>query len=137
MARIAAFLTQLSTQWYIGAAKGEGTRVGNGAALFVFMLPLLAMRLHAPPAVAMIAIMATVTSILIVGYSWIDTHLFRVGNPGVGYRVAWRRALLVVIGAVSQPVHLLLPCLSVPSGFELRKLCDLVVADGTDKCFST
>lgn len=73
------------------------------------------MRLHAPPAVAMIAIMATVTSILIGGYSWIDTHLSRVGNPGVGYRVAWRRALLVVIGAVSQPVQLLLPSSAVPS----------------------
>ncbi|BGP57915.1 hypothetical protein JCM8202v2_005569 [Rhodotorula sphaerocarpa] len=100
---------QIFSTWYIGAAKGEGTPVRNGAALFVFLLPLLAMRLHAPPAVAMIAIMATVTSILIGGYSWIDTHLSRVGNPGVGYRVAWRRALLVVIGAGVGLVFMILP----------------------------
>ena len=96
-----------SLQWYIGAANGRGTSVGVGSSLFVLTLPVLAMRLHAPPASAMIAIMVTVTTVLVVGYSVIDTRLARVGNPGVGYNVAWRRGLLVIIGAVS---ILLRPC---------------------------
>ncbi|GAA5877972.1 hypothetical protein JCM3774_004770 [Rhodotorula dairenensis] len=95
--------------WYIGAAKGRGTSVGVGSSLFVFMLPLLAMRLHAPPASAMIAIMVTVTTVLIVGYSIIDTRLATLANPGVGYNVAWRRGLLVIIGAAVGLVFMILP----------------------------
>lgn len=85
--------------------------MGVGSSLFVLSLPVLAMRLHAPPASAMIAIMITVTTVLVVGYSIIDTRLARVGNPGVGYNVAWRRGLLVIIGAVSA---FLRPCYPYP-----------------------
>lgn len=99
-------------QWYIGAANGRGTSVGVGSSLFVLTLPVLAMRLHAPPASAMIAIMVTVTTVLVVGYSIIDTRLARMGNPGVGYNVAWRRGLLVIIGAVSTFLRPDCPCLS-------------------------
>ncbi|KWU42289.1 hypothetical protein RHOSPDRAFT_36164 [Rhodotorula sp. JG-1b] len=99
----------LVRQWYIGAANGRGTSVGVGSSLFVLTLPVLAMRLHAPPASAMIAIMVTVTTVLVVGYSVIDTRLARVGNPGVGYNVAWRRGLLVIIGAAVGLVFMILP----------------------------
>lgn len=60
----------------------------------------------------MIAIMVTVTTVLVVGYSIIDTRLARMGNPGVGYNVAWRRGLLVIIGAVSAFFRPYSPCLS-------------------------
>ncbi|KPV71578.1 uncharacterized protein RHOBADRAFT_31005 [Rhodotorula graminis WP1] len=95
--------------WYIGAGRGDGTRPGIGAALFVLMIPWFAVRLYAPPSSAMFGIMAAVTSVLIVGYSWQDTHLPALGNPGVGYSVAWRRALLVLIGAGIAAVFLLIP----------------------------
>lgn len=35
---------------------------------------------------------------LIVGYSWVNSHLDPPGNPGVGVNVAWRRIVLVLIG---------------------------------------
>lgn len=38
--------------------------------------------------------MLAVTTILIVGYSWIDTHLAVQANSGKGYEVAWRRGEL-------------------------------------------
>ncbi|BGP43100.1 hypothetical protein JCM10449v2_007124 [Rhodotorula kratochvilovae] len=95
--------------WYLGSANGDGTRAGVGAALFVLMVPWFAVRLYATPASAMFGIMAAVTSVLIVGYSWQDTHLPSVGNPGVGYSVAWRRALLVIIGAGIAAVFMLIP----------------------------
>ncbi|BGP73444.1 hypothetical protein NBRC10513v2_006855 [Rhodotorula toruloides] len=90
-------------------ANGPGTRPGVGAALFNLMLPLVAARLFAPPASLMIAIMMAVTSSLVVGYSWQDKHLPQYGNPGVGYSVAWRRGLLVIIGAAVAFVFALLP----------------------------
>ncbi|GEM12833.1 fusaric acid resistance-like protein [Rhodotorula toruloides] len=95
--------------WYVGSANGPGTRPGVGAALFVLMLPLVAARLFAPPASTMIAIMMAVTSSLVVGYSWQDEHLPQYGSPGVGYSVAWRRGLLVIIGAGVAFVFMLLP----------------------------
>jgi hypothetical protein len=38
------------------------------------------------------------TFALIIGYSWIDGHYAQVGSPGIGWPVAWRRWVLVVIG---------------------------------------
>ena len=43
-------------------------------------------------------LMAGVTMPLIIGYSWIDTHIPVTASAGVGASVAWRRALLVLIG---------------------------------------
>jgi hypothetical protein len=39
------------------------------------------------------------TWVLIIGYSWIDTHLFVFANTGKGWDVAWKRWVLVSIGA--------------------------------------
>jgi hypothetical protein len=39
--------------------------------------------------------------VLIVGYSWIDAKLRLFGNPGIGWPIAWKRFVLVVIGASS------------------------------------
>lgn len=65
-----------------------------GAAFVVFMTPALAVRLFSPPAVSQIGILFGVTTTLIVGYSWQDTHLPTLSNPGVGVSVAWRVSLL-------------------------------------------
>lgn len=36
-----------------------------------------------------------------MGYSWIDAHLLVVGSPGVGWPVAWKRFVLIMIGMQS------------------------------------
>ncbi|GAA5980157.1 hypothetical protein JCM11641_006931 [Rhodosporidiobolus odoratus] len=98
--------------WYLGSADGPGSPYGLGAAVFVFMLPVMAIRIFAPPASSQAAIQAAVTAILIVGYSWQDSHLPSVGNPGIGYTLAWKRALLVLIGTGIAAVAMLLPPVS-------------------------
>lgn len=94
-------LTQSSLQWYIGAGRGHGTRVGNAASIFVLSLPLLAARVYSSMQKFIFPSMMLVTALLVAGYSWLDFFLPRVGNPGQGTAVAWRRGLLVMIGAVS------------------------------------
>jgi hypothetical protein len=36
-----------------------------------------------------------------MGYSWVDGNLLIVGNPGIGWSIAWRRWVTVIIGEVS------------------------------------
>lgn len=86
--------------WYAGAGNGSGNAIGLGALVFVLMTPIMAFRLFAPPSQAQLAILAAVTTVLIVGYSWLDApgHLPTLGNPGIGVNLAWKRALLVLIG---------------------------------------
>ncbi|GAA5916520.1 hypothetical protein JCM6882_003571 [Rhodosporidiobolus microsporus] len=98
--------------WYLGSANGPGSPYGLGAAVFILMLPAMAIRIYAPLASSQVAIQAAVTSILIVGYSWQDSNLPSVGNPGIGYELAWKRALLVVIGTGIAAVAMLLPPVS-------------------------
>ncbi|GAA5938678.1 hypothetical protein JCM1841_000639 [Sporobolomyces salmonicolor] len=98
--------------WYVGAANGPGSRPGLGAALFVFFIPAMAIRLYGPPASMQMSMMGAVTTVLVVGYSYQDTHLPSVGNPGVGYEVAWRRALLVVCGTAAATIMMMLPPVS-------------------------
>ncbi|GAA5916631.1 hypothetical protein JCM5296_002963 [Sporobolomyces johnsonii] len=98
--------------WYIGAANGPGSRPGLGAAFFVCFIPAMAIRLYGPPASMQMSMMGAVTTVLVVGYSYQDTHLPSVGNPGVGYEVAWRRALLVVCGTAAATIMMMLPPVS-------------------------
>lgn len=45
------------------------------------------------------------TFVLVVGYSWIDGNLAGIfQNVGIGWEVAWRRWVLVMIGKIS-PFH--------------------------------
>jgi hypothetical protein len=44
-----------------------------------------------------------------VAYSWVDTHIPSYGNPGVGYSVFWRRALLVMIGFTASAIVIFIP----------------------------
>jgi len=46
----------------------------------------------------MTKIMASVTVVLVIGYSYMDTHQVIPGSPGSGWDVAWRRFVLVTIG---------------------------------------
>ncbi|SCZ97335.1 BZ3500_MvSof-1268-A1-R1_Chr4-2g07145 [Microbotryum saponariae] len=93
--------------WYVGNGRGSN-RIGTAASLFVFMLPLLALRNHAPPAQQQMAILTAVTTVLIVGYSWVNGHLATLGGT-IGAQLAWRRALLVIIGSVASMIIMLFP----------------------------
>jgi hypothetical protein len=42
-------------------------------------------------------------------YSWIDSHIFVTANSGVGVSLAWKRAVLVIIGLAAAFVIMCLP----------------------------
>lgn len=86
------------------------------ASVGVFLIPLVFCRIFAPaqylPGVLMVCVSSNpkattcasadrelqATWTLIVGYSWLDGHIQVLGDVGIGWPVAWRRWVLVMIG---------------------------------------
>jgi uncharacterized membrane protein YccC len=78
--------------WYIGNGKGSNP-YGTTAALLVVIAPVLFWRTSvAKPSDMAFPLMIGVTLALIVGYSWVDSHLPLLVNSGIGVDVAWKRA---------------------------------------------
>ncbi|KAF8608867.1 hypothetical protein BDV93DRAFT_465925 [Ceratobasidium sp. AG-I] len=94
--------------WYIGSGHGIGNPFGLAAAFGVFLIPLLFARLFWAQRMVE-SIMFSVTAVLVTGYSWIDTHLPSLGNPGYGYQIFWRRVVLVLVGFTASFIMMLLP----------------------------
>lgn len=95
--------------WYISTGLGNGNPYGMAATCAVAFIPMMFMRVYAPPAVLVFSIMFNVTAVLVVGYSWIDSHLTVLANSGIGYDVAWRRGLLVLIGVAAAFIVTIFP----------------------------
>jgi len=55
-----------------------------------------------------------------VGYSWIDGYLPIVGSTGVGWTVAWKRWVLVVVGSAASFIVMMLPPTSGRKAVRLR-----------------
>ncbi|KAB8222979.1 hypothetical protein BDV33DRAFT_229069 [Aspergillus novoparasiticus] len=84
--------------WYIGSASGPGNPYGLAAISAAVLAILMWGRLFFNPALLQALIMCAATCILVVGYSFDDTHIAQYGSPGVGYNVFWHRLVLVLIG---------------------------------------
>ncbi|KAJ5836504.1 Brefeldin A sensitivity protein-related protein [Penicillium robsamsonii] len=95
--------------WYIGSGHGEGNPYGLAAIMAVVVVILMWGRIFAPPALLQAMIMAGATCILVIGYSFEDTHIPTYGNPGWGYSVFWRRLVLVLIGSAAALIVQLFP----------------------------
>ncbi|KGO77978.1 Brefeldin A sensitivity protein-related, domain of unknown function DUF2421 [Penicillium italicum] len=95
--------------WYIGSGHGGGNPYGLAAITAVVLTILMWGRIFAPPAMVSAVIMAGATCILIIGYSFEDTHVPTYGNPGWGYSVFWRRLVLVFIGSAAALVVQIFP----------------------------
>ncbi|KAL4985687.1 hypothetical protein BDW68DRAFT_198595 [Aspergillus falconensis] len=95
--------------WYIGSGHGPGNPYGLSAVLAVLLAIFLWVRLYLPPAFLQGGIMSAATFLLVVAYSYADTHNPAYGNPGVGYQVFWRRLLLVLIGVAAATIVQILP----------------------------
>ncbi|GJE92380.1 fusaric acid resistance protein-like domain containing protein [Phanerochaete sordida] len=115
---IGAVLGLLS--WYIGDAKSNGSAYGSGATMAVFLVPLVFVRLFSPPQYLAGVLLGCATFALVQGYSWIDGHLHLVGNPGIGWDVAWRRFVNVIIGSAASFVLMMLPPKSGRKAVRLR-----------------
>ncbi|KAJ1715186.1 hypothetical protein NYO67_2681 [Aspergillus flavus] len=95
--------------WYIGSANGPGNPYGLSAVMAVMLAILMWIRLYLPPNLVQGGIMGGATFMLVVAYSYDDTHIPSYGNPGVGYTVFWRRLLLVLIGVGAATIVQLFP----------------------------
>ncbi|KAI5205514.1 hypothetical protein AUEXF2481DRAFT_1912 [Aureobasidium subglaciale EXF-2481] len=95
--------------WYIGSGNGPGNPYGLGAVLAVYAVILMWFRLYTPPPLIPAVMIGGATVILVIGYSYIDTHLPTYGNPGWGYEVFWRRTVLVLVGFGVSFIVTLLP----------------------------
>ncbi|KAL5361015.1 hypothetical protein BJX96DRAFT_175841 [Aspergillus floccosus] len=95
--------------WYIGSANGPGNPYGLAAIMAVMLVIFLWARLYFPPSLLQGGIMGGATFLLVVAYSYDDTHIPQYGNPGVGYTVFWRRLLLVLIGVAAATILQMFP----------------------------
>ncbi|KAE8361491.1 hypothetical protein BDV27DRAFT_132999 [Aspergillus caelatus] len=95
--------------WYTGSANGPGNPYGLAAISAAVLAVLMWGRLFFNPTLLQATIMSAATCILIVGYSFDDTHIAQYGNPGFGYNVFWHRLVLVLIGFAAALIVQLLP----------------------------
>ncbi|KAJ6509663.1 hypothetical protein DFH09DRAFT_1100718 [Mycena vulgaris] len=96
--------------WYIAApGKADGNAYAVVVVTAVFVAPFILARVAAPPAQIMFWTMVGVTTVFVVGYSWLDTHFALISNSGVGISLGWKRALLVIIGFVAGAIVMMFP----------------------------
>ncbi|KAE8320412.1 hypothetical protein BDV39DRAFT_187934 [Aspergillus sergii] len=95
--------------WYIGSGKGDGNPYGLSAVMAVMLIFFLWLRLYLPSNILQGAIISAATFLIIVAYSYADTHVPSYGNPGFGYTLFWRRLLLVLAGTSAAAIMQLLP----------------------------
>ncbi|KAL1847746.1 hypothetical protein Plec18170_008407 [Paecilomyces lecythidis] len=95
--------------WYIGSGRGPGNPYGLAAILGVFLAIFMWLRLFLPQALLQATIMGGATLLLVVGYSFDDTHIPQYGNPGIGYHVFWHRLVLVIIGVCASIIVQIFP----------------------------
>jgi hypothetical protein len=105
--------------WYIGNAHTRGNVYGTAASVGVFLVPLMFARLFAPPQYLRGVILMLATISLVVGYSWIDGHLPVISNVGIGWKVAWKRWTLVVIGFAASFILMIFPAISARKAVRL------------------
>ncbi|EIN05213.1 hypothetical protein PUNSTDRAFT_107508 [Punctularia strigosozonata HHB-11173 SS5] len=116
--------------WYLGNASSNGNPYGTAAAVGVFLVPVMFIRLFAPLQYLTGVLMGCATFVLVVGYSWIDAKLPLFGNPGIGWPIAWKRFVLVMIGCGASFIMMCLPPQSGRKAVRLRNATILTnVAD--------
>ncbi|EED82525.1 predicted protein [Postia placenta Mad-698-R] len=104
----------------LGSAKSRGSPYGMAASAGVFLIPLVFCRVFAPVQYLPGVLMVCATWTLIVGYSWLDGHIHVLGDVGIGWPVAWRRWVLVMIGCAASFIMMILPPTSARKSVRLR-----------------
>ncbi|THC98089.1 hypothetical protein EYZ11_002441 [Aspergillus tanneri] len=95
--------------WYIGSGHGPGNAYGLAAITAAMTVVLMWWRLYLPPAFMMAAIMSGVTFMLVIGFSYDDTHTPQYGLPGHGYTAFYKRLVTVLLGFVAAFVVQIFP----------------------------
>ncbi|KAH8111150.1 hypothetical protein DFH11DRAFT_644694 [Phellopilus nigrolimitatus] len=94
--------------WYTSTGLGDGNPFGL-AAVCAVGLPLLFFINFNYPATEITLTILVLTVGLVLGYSWQDEHQPTLSDQGKGFRVAWIRFVLVVIGVTIASIFSFLP----------------------------
>ncbi|KAJ6104092.1 hypothetical protein N7523_010412 [Penicillium sp. IBT 18751x] len=95
--------------WYIGSGSGTGNAYGLSAITAAMTLILVWWRLFLPPALLPCAVMSGATYVLVLGFSYDDTHIDQYGLPGYGYAAFYKRLVTVLLGLVAAFVVQIFP----------------------------
>ncbi|EPQ61261.1 hypothetical protein GLOTRDRAFT_54150 [Gloeophyllum trabeum ATCC 11539] len=122
-----------TAMWYIASGSGHGNYYGFAAVCGVCFPFFFFARLYwpGPP---MTNIIFFVTIVLVLGYSWQDTHYPQPSSPGEGFGVAWRRFVLVVCGVTAAFIFSFLPPSSSLRGYMRRILATTASETGALYC---
>lgn len=94
--------------WYLSTGNGRGNAYALGGVTAVAFPMLMMFRIYFPgPPIT--PIIASVTTALIVGYSWKDVSNPTPGSPGFGWDTTWRRFVTVTIGVSAAYIFSYLP----------------------------
>ncbi|KAH8091403.1 hypothetical protein BXZ70DRAFT_909843 [Cristinia sonorae] len=118
--------------WYISTGLGKGNAFGLAATIGVACPFIFFGRLYwpGPP---MTNIIFFVTIMLIVGYSWQNTHM-PIGFNYWGWELAWRRFLLVSVGVTAAFIFSFLPPSTTLRGYQRRMMATTVAELGGVYC---
>lgn len=84
--------------WYISTGRGNGNRAGFMVVVCILYFVLSYYREFAQHTTPMPAIVLVVTTVIILGLSWTDGMGITEPSVGIGYAVAWKRFVTVVMG---------------------------------------
>ncbi|KAK0207837.1 hypothetical protein DFS33DRAFT_1379387 [Desarmillaria ectypa] len=108
--------------WYIGAAQGNGNPYGVVIITTVLTAPFMLKSITCRPSDKVFWSMIGVTTVFVVGYSWVDAHEVMLVNTGIGIDIAWKRALLIIIGFTAGFIVMIVPRLTSSRVFVRRSL---------------
>ncbi|KAF9220310.1 hypothetical protein BS17DRAFT_739428 [Gyrodon lividus] len=122
-----------TVMWYISTGSGGGNPFGLAAVCLVCFPFFFFVRLYwpVPP---MTNLIIFVTSVLVIGYSYQDTHLASPSSPGFGVHVAWRRFVLVTVGVLAAGVFSFLPPSTTIRSYQRRTLATTSAELGSIYC---
>ncbi|KAG5361848.1 hypothetical protein CJU90_3309 [Yarrowia sp. C11] len=84
--------------WYISTGNGDGNRAGFMVTTCVLYFVLMFYREFSVHSTPMPQIVMVVTTVIILGMSWTDGTGVTTPSIGLGFAVAWKRFVTVVIG---------------------------------------
>ncbi|KAF8548399.1 hypothetical protein OG21DRAFT_1449193 [Imleria badia] len=118
---------------YISTGSGHGNAFGLAAVCFVCFPFFFFCRLYWPVA-PMTNLIIWVTTALVFGYSYQDTHLTSPSSPGSGVTVAWRRFILVIVGVLAAGISSFLPPSTTIRLYQRKTLATATAEIGSVYC---
>ena len=95
--------------WYIGSGDGTGNPYGMAVTTAFMLLLIVWLRIFLAPEYTKATLLAGVTFLLVIGFSYDQNHIVQYGLPGVGYEAFWKRLVCVLIGVFAAAVVHVLP----------------------------